>query len=464
MTAQAFQLLQSMNLHSNLRRETQHLKSFSTNHLTFDSTPIVPSVSINLHLHTTSSNLLNQDDDFTHHIVSLTSTTYGLLTLDPPASPTTVAPTPPRFTSGSPPDDVINSWELMAGLDSTPEAFNFTPQSSKPSPFRYPFDRNHENSNPNHKNRIFTRPGFSRFQDNPNPDHKNPIFTNPNCKNSVFTKPLVSTFQENPNPDHKFQENQNPDHEFQENPNPDHKFQENQNPDHEFQENPNPDHKFQENPNSDDKNLIFTKPIISAFQENPSPDHKNPIFTKPVVSEPDYLSGFEPLCPPKGENKLVIYTTTLRGVRKTFEACNAVRAVLEQSGLFLCERDISMDGGFKEELWELMKGKDKQECVPPRVFVKGRYVGGSDEVLRIVEDGCLGQLLEGLTKLKPGYVCETCGGARFLPCSGCNGSCKLVMNVEEEIDESDGDQLGKTVIVKCSDCNENGLVRCPVCS
>ncbi|KAL6558789.1 hypothetical protein OROMI_019143 [Orobanche minor] len=38
-----------------------------------------------------SSTLLNQDDDFpkmvsfSHHIVSLTSTTYGLLTLDPPS-------------------------------------------------------------------------------------------------------------------------------------------------------------------------------------------------------------------------------------------------------------------------------------------------------------------------------------------------------------------------------------------
>ncbi|XP_076936192.1 uncharacterized protein LOC143603197 [Bidens hawaiensis] len=421
----------------------------------------------------TSSNLLNQDDDFTHHIVSLTSTTYGLLTLDPSSSPTTVAPTPPRFTS----DDVINSWELMAGLDSSPEAFNFTPQSSKPSPFRYPFlDRNQENSNPNHKNRIFTRPGVSRFQDNPNRVHENPIFTNPNCKTPNFTKPLIATFQENPNPDHKnqiftkpliatLQESPNPDHIFQENPNLDQKFQEIPNPDHKFQENPNPDHKVQENTNPDDKNLIFTKPVISAFQENPNPDHKIQVFTKSAVSEQDYLSGFEQLCPPKGEHKVVIYTTTLRGVRKTFEACNAVRAVLEQSGVFFCERDISMDRGFKEELWELMKGKDKQECVPPRVFVKGRYVGGSDEVLRIVEDGCLGQLLEGLTKSKPGYVCETCGGARFLPCSGCNGSCKLVMNVEEEeVDESDGDQLGKTVIVKCSDCNENGLVRCPVCS
>ncbi|KAI6671628.1 hypothetical protein NL676_006513 [Syzygium grande] len=61
-----------------------------------------------------SSNLRSHDDEFSplgttsalgHHIVSLTSTNYGLLTLDPPL-PSAVAPTtpptpPPRFTLGS---------------------------------------------------------------------------------------------------------------------------------------------------------------------------------------------------------------------------------------------------------------------------------------------------------------------------------------------------------------------------
>ncbi|KAI3505329.1 hypothetical protein L1887_27414 [Cichorium endivia] len=313
-----------------------------------------------------SSHLLNQDDDFTqigssalgHHIVSLTSTTYGLLTLDPSSSPTTVPPTPPpRFTLSSffpsplseskpdPPPEVINSWELMAGLDSTAESFRFSPQPSKPSPFRYA---------------------------------------------------LLDT------------ENVNP-----------------------------------------------TKDPTSL--ENTNPNYRNPKLSSKSV----FLDGFEELCPPKGENKVVIYTTTLRGVRKTFEACNAVRAVLEGFGVFFCERDISMDRGFREELWELMKGKDKHELVPPRVFVKGRYVGGSDEILKIAEEGCLGKLLEGLPKSKPGYVCEVCGGSRFLPCLTCNGSCKVVMVLKKEID---GKQLGQNVRVQCSDCNENGLVRCPICS
>ena len=156
----------------------------------------------------------------------------------------------------------------------------------------------------------------------------------------------------------------------------------------------------------------------------------------------------------------MIYTTTLRGVRKTFEACNAVRSAIEGLGVSLCERDISMDRGFKEELRELMKGKDGGQMVPPRVFVKGRYVGGAEEVLRILEEECLGELLQGLPKIRAGEVCEGCGGVRFLPCFQCNGSCKMVMMVKEEMQQ----KQGKSVVVRCPDCNENGLVLCPICS
>lgn len=153
---------------------------------------------------------------------------------------------------------------------------------------------------------------------------------------------------------------------------------------------------------------------------------------------------------------VVVYTTTLRGVRKTFEECNAVRAVIEGHGVFVCERDISMDQGFREELRELMKGKDRSELVPPRVFVKGRYVGGANEVLKTMEEGSLGLLLEGLPKSKAGYVCEACGGVRFLPCFSCNGSCKMTMDWRKE--------GGKRAVVRCGECNENGLVHCPICS
>ncbi|EXB81884.1 Uncharacterized protein L484_015360 [Morus notabilis] len=296
-----------------------------------------------------SSNLLGHDDEFTqlgssalsHHIVSLTSSTYGLLTLDPPPSnrpsPTTPplrftvgptapspslepkstpAPTPKPVRSGP---EVINSWELMAGLDA--------------DSFRFSSDK--ENSNPN-RSRILT------------------------SRNGDVSKPKAS------------------------------------------------------------------------------------------VGNP--LDRFERICPPGGENRVVVYTTTLRGVRRTFEACNAVRAAIEGFGVAICERDVSMDRGFREELRELLK---ETAVVPPRVFVKGRYVGGAEEVLRFAEEGLLGEILEDLPKRKSGSVCDGCGDVRFLPCFQCNGSCKVIVRAED---------AETSVVSRCPDCNENGLVLCPICS
>ncbi|KAL2551053.1 Glutaredoxin family protein [Forsythia ovata] len=270
-----------------------------------------------------SSTLLNHDDDFSqigrstafsHHIVSLTSTTYGLLTLDPPTSDphhysptTTLDPTPtppPRFTL-----ETINSQDLMSGLVSPSKLSSYL-VSDKTAIWR----GNEENF----------------------------------CPNVVIKS-------------------------------------------------------------SNDINVRRKYSLSEDFNYC------------------HLLERFERICPPNGENKVVIYTTTLRGVRKTFEDCNAVRSAIEGVGVVVCERDISMDRGFKDELRELMKEKEKNELIPPRVFVKGKYIGGIEEVMKIAEEGSLGELLQGLPKTRCGYVCEGCGGIRFLPCFRCNGSCKMVV-------------------------------------
>ncbi|KAL6538415.1 hypothetical protein OROGR_012403 [Orobanche gracilis] len=323
-----------------------------------------------------SSALLNQDEEFSqiggssafsHHIVSLTSTTYGLLTIDPPPSPppppdsTATIPTPspaepplPRRTLGSlfpsPPSEpcslryqpleTINSWDLMSGLDS----------DHIPS-FRLlhvPYEDNDENMRPNVGN-------FLR-------------------QSSLSNKDLDS-----------------------------------------------------------------------------------------------FLQGFEMICPPNGENKVVMYTTSLRGVRKTFEDCNAVRSSFQGLGIFIRERDISMDRCFRDELRELLKGKGRDELIPPRLFVKGRYIGGVDEVMKIMDEGYIGKLLQDLPKLKGGYVCEGCEGVGFLPCFKCHGSCKMVMAAKEKLDQgknnnNNSKKKKSVVVVRCGECNENGLVLCPICS
>lgn len=47
-----------------------------------------------------------------------------------------------------------------------------------------------------------------------------------------------------------------------------------------------------------------------------------------------------------------------------------------------------------------------------------------------------------------GGRCEGCGGARFVPCLECGGSCKVIKGETKE---------------RCGVCNENGLVHCPLC-
>ncbi|KAF1897593.1 hypothetical protein Lal_00032350 [Lupinus albus] len=130
---------------------------------------------------------------------------------------------------------------------------------------------------------------------------------------------------------------------------------------------------------------------------------------KSIDSE-TFLQKFEMKCPKGGENCVVIYTTTLRGIRKTFEDCNKVRAIVESCNVHMVERDVSMHSGFKEELRKLIGTK---EVKVPVVFVKGRFIGGVDETLKLEEDEKLGVLFEGIPKaLLSG--CEGCGGVRSI--------------------------------------------------
>ncbi|GLT89999.1 hypothetical protein SLE2022_079530 [Rubroshorea leprosula] len=159
-----------------------------------------------------------------------------------------------------------------------------------------------------------------------------------------------------------------------------------------------------------------------------------------------FLQLFDEMCPPGGKNAVVFYTTTLRGIRKTFEDCNTVRSILESHCIQMFERDISMDSGFKEELRALMGTRDVKV---PMVFVKGRVIGGIEDVEKMEEEGKLGNLLEGIPRSTPG--CQGCGGMRFVMCMECNGSCR-VLNEEHK------------KMVRCGECNENGLIQCPMCS
>lgn len=172
----------------------------------------------------------------------------------------------------------------------------------------------------------------------------------------------------------------------------------------------------------------------------------------PFESDQEYptLLDFEESCPPEGNERVILYTTSLKGIRKTFEDCNSVRFLLESFKVVYFERDISMHSEFREELWRIMGSR----VVPPRLFIKGRHIGGAEEVVRLHEQGRLRKLFQGIPVNLSGSRCGGCGGVRFVVCCRCNGSRKVIA------EEPRGDQL---TWIRCVECNDNGLMKCPIC-
>ncbi|KAI3688027.1 hypothetical protein L1987_81733 [Smallanthus sonchifolius] len=195
--------------------------------------------------------------------------------------------------------------------------------------------------------------------------------------------------------------------------------------------------------------LVFHENTFN--QDSQTPTLSNEIKNEEKTENRMLLVEFEEKCPPGGSDSVILYTTSLRGIRKTFEDCNTIRFLLGSFQVSYDERDVSMHLEFREELWRTLGGR----VVPPRLFIKGRHIGGVDEVVGFHEQGKLVDLLNGIPKCPVSGPCKGCGGMRFVLCVSCDGSRKVV---SEEVGESD-----LPLPVRCVECNENGLVKCPVC-
>lgn len=163
------------------------------------------------------------------------------------------------------------------------------------------------------------------------------------------------------------------------------------------------------------------------------------------------LLEFEEKCPPGGRESVVLYTTSLRGINKTFEDCKRIRFLLDSFKVVYHERDVSMHLEYREELWNILGGGGR--VIPPRLFIKGRLIGGADEVVGLHERGALKKLLNGIPLVPSVSPCKGCSGMRFVLCLKCHGSCKIT--AEDKMND---------VPVRCPDCNENGLIKCPLCN
>ncbi|PON98830.1 Thioredoxin-like fold containing protein [Trema orientale] len=150
---------------------------------------------------------------------------------------------------------------------------------------------------------------------------------------------------------------------------------------------------------------------------------------------------------PGTEDRIVVYLTSLRGIRRTFEDCYAVQMIFRGFRLWIDERDISMDSAYRKELESVLGEKNASL---PQVFIGGKYIGGAEVIKQMFETGELAKILKGFRVREAGFACESCGDVRFVPCWNCSGSRKV-------FDEDQG------LLKRCLECNENGLIRCPDC-
>ncbi|KAL2456772.1 putative protein-like [Forsythia ovata] len=188
---------------------------------------------------------------------------------------------------------------------------------------------------------------------------------------------------------------------------------------------------------------------VPCFKLNGMEDSKSHERKEENIEFPS-ISDFEEKCPPGGTDSVILYTTSLRGIRKTFEDCNAIRFLLESFRVVYYERDVSMHLEYRDELWRVLGGR----VVPPRLFIRGRDIGGADAVVGLHEKGMLRKLLQGISLIQSNSPCNACAGMHFVLCFHCNGSRKITPDA----------QANGLSSIRCPDCNENGLIKCSICS
>ncbi|GAB6021493.1 hypothetical protein CHUAL_004099 [Chamberlinius hualienensis] len=183
---------------------------------------------------------------------------------------------------------------------------------------------------------------------------------------------------------------------------------------------------------------------------------------------------------------VVVYTTTNGIVRNTFHQCLRVKTILSTLQVPFEERNIFHQGDHLKELkqrlaiskynffdnesinWEDVLGKeetgekvngDLNGVLVPQVFVEGRHLGGGSVVENLNECGRLKEILKRYMSPTANQVCASCGNYRLLICQLCKGS----KTSPRKHSFSPNNWFARKMYLKCTACDENGLVRCNDC-
>ncbi|XP_077157295.1 glutaredoxin domain-containing cysteine-rich protein 1 [Paroedura picta] len=151
--------------------------------------------------------------------------------------------------------------------------------------------------------------------------------------------------------------------------------------------------------------------------------------------------------------RIIIYTTSLRVVRTTFERCELVRKIFQNHRVKFEEKNIALNGDYGKELDERCRRVGEAPSLPV-VFIEGQYLGGAEKILSMNESGELQDLLTKIERVQHPHACLSCGGFGFIPCSACHGSKMSVFR---------NCFTDSFKALKCTACNENGLQRCKSC-
>jgi len=150
------------------------------------------------------------------------------------------------------------------------------------------------------------------------------------------------------------------------------------------------------------------------------------------------------------QGRLVVYISSCGIIRGTRTRCSTVCKIFRNMMVRFEERDVFTS---RENLQELMDRLGTPPPLPlPLIFIHGQILGDAGEVEKLNESGELKNIVKefkdpsGCRK-----VCSKCGGFSMVPCHICSGSKKS------------GHRNFSQVILRCTNCDAAGLVKCDMC-